>query len=366
MLASMSNGRHVNFSPGPSTLPLPALERAQAELLNFQGSGMSIMEQSHRGRLYEAVHDEAIRLLTQLYAIPESHRVLFMQGGASAQFALLPMNLRSADHAGDYVITGTWARKAYKEAAVVGAPHVAWDEAATADTYIRVPAAQELELSSGAPYVHLTTNNTIMGTQFHVLPETGTVPLALDMSSDILSRPLEFMNIGVIYAGAQKNMGPAGITVLIVRRDLIERSRTDIPSIFQYRVVAENNSLQNTIPTFPVYMVRNVLQWLQEAGGVAAIEKQNQTKARLLYETIDGSGGFYHCPVEVSSRSIMNVVFRLPSADAEQDFVAKAAAAGLVGLKGHRSVGGIRASIYNAMPLSGVERLVDFMNTYRP
>jgi phosphoserine aminotransferase len=356
--------RHLNFNPGPSTLPLPVLERAQSELLDFEGTGMSILEHSHRGKAYEKVHAEAIALLTEILAIPDSHQVLFMQGGASAQFALVPMNLRSDTHAGDYVITDTWGKKAYSEAKIVGKPHVAWDENKDG-RWTRVPKQSELKLTPDAPYVHITTNNTIMGTQFFELPSTGNVPLVADMSSDILWRPTNVSKIGLIYAGAQKNMGPAGITTLIMRKDLIEKGRTDLPTIFRYAEIAKNNSLQNTVTTFTVYMIRNVLLWLKGIGGLPEIEKRNRKKAELLYGAIDGSSGYYTCPAEKESRSVMNVVYRLPSEDLDAKFVAEATKAGLVGLKGHRVVGGIRASIYNAMPIEGVEKLVDFMQRFQ-
>ncbi|MFI5305947.1 MAG: 3-phosphoserine/phosphohydroxythreonine transaminase [Polyangiales bacterium] len=356
--------RHMNFNAGPSAIPLPALERAQKELLDFEGTGMSILEHSHRGKAYEKVHDEAIALLTGLLGIPDSHQVLFMQGGASAQFALVPMNLRTDTHAGDYVITDTWGKKAYQEAKVVGKPHVAWDENKEG-RWTRVPKQNELKLTPDAPYVHLTSNNTIMGTQFFEFPSTGSVPLVVDMSSDILWKPIDVSKFGLIYAGAQKNMGPAGITAVIIRKDLIEKGRTDLPSIFRYAEIAKNNSLQNTITTFTVYMIRNVLQWVKEQGGVTEMEKRNRKKAELLYSAIDGSSGYYTCPAEKASRSVMNVVFKLPSEDLDGKFVAEASKAGLVGLKGHRLVGGIRASIYNAVPVEGVEKLVDFMNRFR-
>ena len=345
-------------------MPLQALERAQKELLDFEGTGMSILEHSHRGKAYEKVHDEAIALLTQLLSIPESHQVLFMQGGASAQFALVPMNLRTDAHAGDYVITDTWGKKAYQEAKVLGKPSVAWDENKDG-RWTRVPRANELKLTPSAPYVHLTSNNTIMGTQFFSFPDTGSVPLVADMSSDILWRPIDVSKFGLIYAGAQKNMGPAGITAVIIRKDLIEKGRTDIASIFRYAEIAKNNSLQNTITTFTVYMIRNVLQWVKEQGGVTEMEKRNRKKAELLYTAIDSSSGYYTCPAEKDSRSVMNVVFRLPSEELDGKFVAEASKAGLVGLKGHRLVGGIRASIYNAVPVEAAEKLVDFMARFR-
>ncbi|MDD9967422.1 MAG: 3-phosphoserine/phosphohydroxythreonine transaminase [Myxococcales bacterium] len=360
----MSEQRHVNFNPGPSTLPLPALERAQKEFLNYEGSGMSILEHSHRGPVYTAVHEQTIALLTELLSIPPTHQILFMQGGASSQFALLPMNLRTDSHAGDYIVTGTWAKKALAEAKVVGTPHVAWDGAADG-TWTRVPKQDELDLSQNAPYVHITSNNTIMGTQFFDFPDTANVPLVADMSSDILWRPLDISKFGIIYAGAQKNMGPSGITVVIIRKDLLEQTRTDLPKIFRYREIAAANSLQNTIPTFPVYLVRNVLMWLKDEGGPAEMERRNRKKAALIYTAVDESGGFYRCPVEARSRSVMNPVFRLATPEMEKDFIAKAADAGMVGLKGHRSVGGIRASIYNAMPVAGVEQLASFMADYQ-
>jgi phosphoserine aminotransferase len=356
--------RHVNFNAGPSALPLSALELAQKELLDFEGTGMSILEHSHRGKAYEKTHDQAIALLTELLGIPATHQVLFMQGGASAQFALVPMNLRTDTHAGDYVITDVWGKKAYSEAKIVGKPHVAWDENKDG-RWTRVPKQADLKLTPDAPYVHLTSNNTIMGTQFFDFPNTGNVPLVVDMSSDILWRPIDVSKFALIYAGAQKNMGPAGITTVIIRKDLIEKGRTDLPTIFRYAEVAKNNSLQNTITTFAVYMVRNVLQWVKAEGGAPAMEKRNRKKAELLYAAIDGSGGYYNCPAEKDSRSVMNVVFKLPTEALDEKFVSEASKAGLVGLKGHRQVGGIRASIYNAVSVDNVEKLTEFMGKFQ-
>jgi phosphoserine aminotransferase len=356
--------RHFNFNAGPSALPLSALELAQKELLDFQGTGMSILEHSHRGKAYEKVHDEAIALLTEILQIPATHQVLFMQGGASAQFALVPMNLRSDTHAGDYVITDTWGKKAYQEAKIIGKPSVAWDDNKNG-VWTRVPKAEELKLTPDAPYVHLTSNNTIMGTQFFEFPSTGNVPLVVDMSSDILWRPIDVSKFALIYAGAQKNMGPAGITAVIIRKDLVEKGRTDLATIFRYAEVAKNNSLQNTITTFAVYMIRNVLLWVKEQGGLAAMEKQNRKKADILYAAIDKSNGYYNSGVEKASRSVMNVVFKLPSEELDTKFVAEASKAGLVGLKGHRLVGGIRASIYNAVSVEAVEKLTGFMEQFQ-
>ncbi len=356
--------RVYNFNAGPSTMPLAALERAQAELLDYQGTGMSIMEHSHRAKHYEAVHDETIALITELLAIPDTHQVLFMTGGASTQFALLPMNLRSDEHAGDYIITGTWAEKAYQEAKIVGKPSVAWD-GKKGEIWDSLPKQSDLKLSANAPYVHFTTNNTIMGTQFFEFPTTGNVPLVADMSSDIMWRPIDVSKFGMIYAGAQKNMGPAGVTIVIIRKDLIEKGRKDLPKIFRYSEFAKNNSLQNTIPTFPVYMIRNVMAVVKEEGGLAAVEKKNRKKGEILYAAIDGSNGFYRCPVEKSARSVMNAVFRLPSEELEEKLVKAASAAGMVGLKGHRSVGGIRASMYNALSVEAVEKLTELMATFQ-
>lgn len=356
--------RVINFNPGPSTLPLAALERARDEFLDIQGSGMSIMEHSHRGKLYAAIHDETIALVRELLQVPDTHHVLFMQGGARAQFALVPMNLRTDTHAGDYIVTGVWAKGALDEAKVVGKPHVAADTGKDGK-WTRIPRQNELSLSKDAPYVHFTSNNTVMGTQYFEFPTTGAVPLVCDMSSDLMWRPIDVSKFGLIYAGAQKNLGPAGVTLVIVRKDLVEKGRTDIPAIFRYGEIAKNNSLQNTIPTFIVYMVRNVLQTFKARGGLAAIEKDNRRKGEMLYRAIDESRDFYTCPVEKSDRSVMNAVFRLGSEDAEAKFVKAAEKEGLVGLKGHRSVGGIRVSMYNAMEVSGVERLVDFMARFQ-
>jgi len=355
--------RVINFNAGPATLPLSALEAARDEFLDFEGTGMSILEHSHRGAAYQRVHDETKALLIELLGVPDTHEVLFMQGGASGQFALVPMNLLPEGGSADYVDTGTWSSKAFKEAKVVGNARVA-GHGKEGDKYVRVPAQSALELDPKAAYVHVTSNNTIMGTQYDVFPETGDVPLVCDMSSDLLWRPIDVSKFGLIYAGAQKNLGPAGITVVIIRKDLVEKSSKKIPSIFRYSTIAEGDSLQNTIPTFPVYMVRNVLRWVKAEGGARGMEARNRKKADLLYGTIDANPDFFRNPVEKASRSVMNPVFRLPSEDLEKKFIAEAQAAGMVGLKGHRSVGGIRASMYNAMEVSGVETLVAFMKDF--
>ena len=355
--------RVINFSAGPATLPLPALEYAHNEFLDHEGTGMSLIEHSHCGAAYAKVHEEAKSLFRELMNVPDTHEVLFMQGGASGQFALVPMNLRGAGQSADYINTGAWSDKAMGEALVTGEAR----EAGTGKVdgkYTRVPKQSELKLDPNAAYAHFTTNNTIMGTQFFDYPDSGDVPLVADMSSDILWRPIDVSKFGLIYAGAQKNLGPAGITILILRKDLADRSPSSIPKIFRYKTILDGDSLQNTIPTFPVYMVRNVLRWVRDQGGAPAMEKRNREKAGYIYDMIDGSSGFYRCPVELESRSMMNPVFRLPSEDLEKKLIAEAAAAGMVGIKGHRSVGGIRTSIYNAMEPSNVQKFVDFAKAF--
>ncbi|MEM7137101.1 MAG: 3-phosphoserine/phosphohydroxythreonine transaminase [Myxococcota bacterium] len=351
--------RVINFSAGPATLPLSVLEYTQKEFLDHEGTGMSLVEHSHRGAPYAKVHEEAKALFRELLNIPESHEVLFMQGGATGQFALAPMNLRGPGQSADFIMTGTWSKKALAEAKVTGEARVA-GTGEVDGSYTRVPTQGELELDPNAAYVHMTSNNTIAGTQFHDYPDTGEVPLVADMSSDILWRPLDVSKFGLIYAGAQKNLGPSGITVLIIRKDLCERSPDTIPIIFRYKTILAGDSLQNTIPTFPVYMVRNVLRWVKAQGGAPAMEARNRQKAEMIYGLIDDNPDFFRCPVEVASRSVMNPVFRLPTEELEKQFIAEAAEQGMVGIKGHRSVGGIRTSMYNAMEPSGVEKLVTF------
>ncbi|QQR90842.1 MAG: 3-phosphoserine/phosphohydroxythreonine transaminase [Myxococcales bacterium] len=355
--------RATNFNAGPSAIPLPALEYAQKEFLDFEGSGMSVMEHSHRGKLYEAAHNEAIALLRELMSIPENYDVLFMQGGARAQFALLPMNLISEGQSADYVVTGSWSEQAIKEANRVAKARAA---ASSEDNgvYRRIPKQSELDLDASARYLHITSNNTIFGTQFQSFPDAGTTPLIADMSSDILSRPIDVSKFGVIYAGAQKNLGPSGVTLVIIRKDLVENGRTDIAQIFQYGAHAKANSLLNTPPTFAIYMLRNVLRWIKELGGVKALDKRNREKAKLLYDTIEKHDGFYRNTIEADSRSLMNVVFNLPNEELEKKFVAEATEANMIGLKGHRSVGGIRASIYNAVSIENVQTLCAFMNAF--
>jgi phosphoserine aminotransferase len=356
--------RVANFNAGPSALPLAALERAQAEFLDLKGSGMSVMEHSHRGKVYEAVHNEAVALVKELLSVPENYDVLLLQGGASQQFAVIPMNLLPAGKSADYVNTGAWAKKAISEAKGIGTVRVA----ATTEQdgkFPRMPKQEELQLDSNAAYVHITSNETIGGIQFMTFPNVGNVPLVADMSSDIMWRPTDVSKFGLIYAGAQKNLGPSGVTLVIIRKDLVENGRKDIPKIFQYRTHSAENSLYNTPSTFGIYMLRNVLSIVKEKGGLSAMETHNRKKAALVYGAIDSRPDFYKCPVDNDSRSVMNIVFNLPTPELEAEFVSEAQKAGMIGLKGHRSVGGIRASIYNACEIAWIEQLVAFMGAFK-
>ncbi len=356
--------RVINFNAGPAGLPLPALERARDELIDFKGSGMSVMEHSHRGKEYEAVHNEAIALLTELLGIPDTHQVLFLQGGASLQFAMVPMNFLGKEDSADYLQTGSWSEKALDEAKLVGKPRVACTTITADKKYTRIPKQGELQLDPKAKYVHLTSNNTIFGTQWMDLPNAGSVPLVADMSSDFLWRPTDVSKFGLIYAGAQKNLGPAGVLVAIVRKDWMAQARKDIPKILRYTTHAENNSLYNTPPTFAIYLACNVLSWIKETGGLKGLEAQNREKAKILYAAIDGAADYYRAPVEKESRSVMNIVFRLPTETLEEKFVSEAKKAGMIGLKGHRSVGGIRVSAYNAVSVDNIKTLTSFMGSF--
>jgi phosphoserine aminotransferase len=355
--------RVYNFNAGPAALPLAALERARDELLDFNGSGMSIVEHSHRGKEYEAVHDEAEALIRELLSVSDQYHVLFLQGGASQQFAMVPMNLLPPGKSADYILTGGWSEKALEEAKLVGQTRIA---ATTGEggKYTRIPEASEIKLDPLAAYVHLTSNNTLFGSQWFDFPQTGNVPLVGDMSSDFLWRKFDVNRFGLVYAGAQKNAGPSGIVIVIVRKDLVEGGRKDIPKIFRYKTHADNRSLYNTPPTFSVYLVRNVLAWIKDQGGLAAMEKINREKGRVLYGAIDAAPDFYRCPVEKKSRSLMNVVFRLPTEALEEQFVGEAKKAKMVGIKGHRSVGGIRVSTYNAVSLEAVQAMAAFMGDF--
>ena len=356
--------RAINFNAGPAALPAAALERAQKELLDLAGTGMSVLEHSHRGKAYEAVHNEAISLVRELMGVPDSYDVLLLQGGASQQFAVVPMNLLPAGKSADYILTGAWSQKAYKEAKTVGTVRVA----ATTEKdkkFGRIPSQKELDLDPNAAYVHITSNNTIFGTQWQDFPDTGNVPLVADMSSDIAWRPIDVSKFGLIYAGAQKNLGPSGLVVVIVKKELVAAGRSDIPAIFQYRTHSENNSLYNTPPTFSVYVLRNVLDELKKAGGLSAVEKVNREKAKLIYDVIDERGDLYASPVEKAARSTMNVVWTLKTPELEAEFLEEAKKRNMIGLKGHRSVGGMRASIYNAVTLEWCKALADLMKGFK-
>jgi phosphoserine aminotransferase len=356
--------RVINFNAGPAALPTGALERAQKELLDIGGSGMSVMEHSHRGKVYEAVHDEAIALVKELLAVPDNYDILFLQGGASQQFAVVPMNLLSEGKSADYILTGGWSQKAYKEAKLLGSVRVAGNTEKD-KRFCRIPKQNELELDPNAAYVHVTSNNTRFGTQWHDFPDTGAVPMVVDMSSDIAWRPIDVSKFGLIYAGAQKNLGPSGIVLVIVRKDLVAAGRKDIPVIFQYRTHAENNSLYNTPPTFSVYMLRNVLAEVKANGGLSVVEKLNREKATLLYSAIDSRPDVFTNPVEKESRSTMNVVFTLATPELEAEFLDEAKKLKMEGLKGHRLVGGVRASIYNAVPIEAVAALADLIKKFK-
>jgi len=356
-----TTNRIFNFSSGPAVLPLPVLEEAQRDLVSLPGVGMSVMEISHRSTTFEEILSRAIDDIRSLASIPSNYTVLLLQGGASLQFSMVPMNALTPGTTADYIDTGSWAAKAIKEAGRVGTVNVA--ASTKSDRHVRIPAESELALSPGAAYVHMTNNNTIEGTQWKRLPSVGSAPLVCDASSDIFSRPIEVARHGLIYAGAQKNLGPSGLTVVIIREDLLARSTDTLPSMLSYKVHAVNGSLYNTPPTFSVYMLGLTMKWLRSIGGLDAIGVVNERKAGALYAEIDRSG-FFRGPAQKADRSLMNVTFRLPSEELEKRFAKEASAAGLDGLKGHRSVGGMRASIYNAFPEAGIEALVQFMQEF--
>jgi len=372
--AATSVKRVFNFNAGPSALPLSVLERIREELLDWRGCGMSVMEMSHRSPEFESINAAAEAGLRKHLAIPDEYAVIFVQGGGSTQFALAPMNLALPNKPVDLLHTGTWTAKALAELKK-GVLHKV---AATTEAvkFTRVPRKDEISFSPDASYVHLCTNNTIEGTQYHSLAETGEVPIVADMSSDLASRPLEVKKFGLIFAGAQKNLGPSGATVVIIRKDLAERADENLPTIFQYRTHIKEKSLYHTPPTFAVYVVGLMMEWIESQGGLTGMQKRNEAKAKLLYDTIDASNGFYHCPVEKDSRSLMNVVFRIagangksaatnPDESAEKEFGKQCAGAGLVGTPGHRSVGGMRVSLYNAVEPAAVEALTSFMREFQ-
>ncbi len=353
--------RVYNFSSGPAVLPLPVLEQVQRDLVALPGVGMSVMEISHRSSTFEAIIGQAEADIRRLAGVPDGYKVLFLQGGASLQFSMVPMNLLTEGTTADYINTGSWAEKAVKEAKRVGSVHVTGlPEGAPFD---RIPTDTECEFTPGAAYVHMTSNNTIEGTQWHRLPQSGDAPLVNDASSDIFSGPVDISKYGLIYAGAQKNLGPSGVVLVIIREDLLARSTKSLHTMLNYAVQAENGSLYNTPPAFGVYVLGLVMQWLLAQGGLPAIAAINERKAGKLYDELDRTG-FWRPTAQADSRSLMNVTFRMASEDLEPVFIKESTAAGFDGLKGHRSVGGMRASIYNAFPEAGVDALIDFMRDF--
>lgn len=355
--------RAYNFNAGPSALPLAVLKKAQEEMVNLKGSGMSVMEMSHRSKEYEAVHNQAISLMKEVLNIPADYEVLFIQGGASQQFAMVPMNFLTPEKSAGYVMTGAWSEKALAEGKMLGN---VFEAASTKDgNYQRIPALSELQYDQDTAYLHITSNNTIFGTQWQDFPDTGKVPLVADMSSDILSKPIDISKFALIYAGAQKNLGPSGVTVVIAKKGFLEQANTKIPTMLRYGTFAKDNSLYNTPPTFGIYVVGLVLSWLKEMGGIKAIAKNNRDKAALIYNAIDSSNGFYSGHAQKDSRSLMNITFRLGSEELEKKFLDEAKKAGFVGLNGHRSVGGCRASAYNAVPYETCQALQEFMINFQ-
>ena len=353
--------RVFNFSAGPSMLPLPVLEKAAADLVSYQGTGMSVMEMSHRSPAYDAIIKEAERLLRELMQIPDNYKVLFLQGGASTQFAAVPLNLMQKNKKADYIISGQFSGKAFKEAKKYGdVKAIATSEE---KNFSYVPRITRADIRPDADYVHVCFNNTIYGTKFPYIPDTGDIPLVADMSSCIISEPIDVSKFGLIYAGAQKNMAPAGLTVVIVREDLLGNAREDTPAMLNYQLMAENDSMYNTPPCWSIYMAKLVYEWILDMGGLDAMKAYNVKKAAVLYDYLD-SQDYYLAPVEKESRSMMNVTFVTGDADLDKKFAKEAAAADIQNIKGHRSVGGMRASIYNAMPIEGVEALVAFMKKF--
>ncbi len=351
-----------NFNPGPAVLPPEALRLAQEEWSDFAGTGMSVMEVSHRSPACQELFTETEQLLRQLLGVPDGYHVLFLQGGASLQFGMVPMNFLGEGKSADYILTGSWSQKALKEARIVGEARVA--ATTEEDNFRRLPKPAEIKLDPGAAYVHITSNNTIVGTQHHYWPETGEIPLIADMSSDILGRQFDVSKFGLVYAGAQKNLGPAGVTTVIIRDDMLERCPDGLPSMLDYRTHAKAGSLYNTPPVWCVYMMRNVLLWLKSIGGLREIEQRNRAKARLVYRCVDRYPKMFIGHAEPGSRSVMNITFRLPTEELEQAFLEKAKTEGLIGLKGHRSVGGCRASLYSALPLESAQVLAAFMEEF--
>jgi len=353
--------RKFNFNPGPATLPYSVLEKAHSEFLDFKNSGMSLMEMSHRSKNFDAILENTKNNLRTILSVPEDYEIIFMGGGASTQFAMIPMNFLGADQTADYVNTGVWSTRAIKEGKLFGKVNIAASSEET--KFDRIPT--EFNFSENATYVHITTNNTIYGTQYKTFPNVGNVPLLADASSDFMSTKIDISKFSIMYAGAQKNAGPAGVTVIIIKKSMLDRVvDRPIPTMLKYSTHVSKNSLYNTPPVYPIYMVGLVAEWILEQGGIEKIQAMNEAKAKLVYDVMDEMGDYYHGTVQKDSRSLMNIPFRLSSEDLEKKFLAESAEKNLHGLKGHRDVGGIRASIYNAMPIEGVEALATFMKEF--
>ncbi len=352
-----------NFNPGPAVLPLEVLQQAQAEMLDYKGTGMSVMEISHRSKDFEAIVAEAQAGLRSLLVIPENYKILFLQGGASLQFAMVPMNFRPAGNSADYIVTGTWSKKAFKESQKLGTSKAAAN--LEGENFTHLPVQSELKLDPQAAYLHFTSNETIHGVEYFTEPvPPANVPLICDASSDFVSRPIDVTKYAMLYAGAQKNAGPAGVVVCIIRDDLLARVPANLPNLLDYKALAEENSLLNTPPCWSVYILGLVLKWIEKLGGLKAIQERNQKKASLIYDTIDESGGFYRGHAK-ADRSVMNITFRLPTEALEEQFVSESKKAELIGLKGHRSVGGLRASLYNALTVDSAGELARFMQEFQ-
>ncbi len=353
-------GRIYNFNPGPAALPQSVLEDVKKDLLNYKGEGLSVMEMSHRSKTYDGIIKDTEQLMKDIMDIPAGYKVLFFQGGATLQFAAIPLNLLGENQFADYINTGSWSKKAIQEAQKLG-KNINVIASSEDSSFSYIP--KDFQINPDAAYLHITSNNTIFGTQWDEYPNTGSVPMICDMSSDINCRKIDVSKFGLIYAGAQKNMGPSGVTIVIIRENLLDKSPENIPTMTSYKIIGSKDSLYNTPPTFGIYIIKLVLEWIKNMGGLEKLEEVNNKKAQLLYDAIDNSA-FYRGTVRKDSRSIMNVTFRLPSEELEKKFIADALENGMIGLKGHRSVGGIRASIYNAVPLKAVETLVKFMDKF--
>lgn len=356
--------RILNFYAGPAALPLEVLEQTRNELLDFAGSGVSVMETSHRSKEFEALNNETVALVKELMGLGDNYKVVFLQGGASLQFSMIPMNFLPKDGSADYIVTGEWSKKALKEAKILGTPKVA----ATTEkdgVFRSIPSQADLKLDTNAAYCHITSNNTIFGTQWKSFPNTGNVPMVADMSSDIMSRVFDPKPFGLIYAGAQKNLGPSGVTLVIIRDDFLAKANKGLPTMLSYQTHVDNNSLYNTPPCIGIYIMNKVLHWIKKSGGVAAMEKENNAKAKLLYDAVDQSGGYYRNIIPAQDRSFMNFVFNLPTPELEEQFVKEGKKAGFVGLKGHRSIGGIRVSAYNVNGVASIKPVVEFMKDFK-